>query len=301
LLRTHLASLDSFLAGLSPWQILAISSLEIGVVFVTDYLTGYEVSISLLYLLPVTTASWYSGRRASVSMSIFACISWFAADISAGHPHQLLAIPVWNALVRLGFFLANGYLVVELRNSLFQQRELARTDVLTGVFARRVFEDRLEHDLDLARRNGRPLTIAYLDVDDFKVLNDTCGHNVGDQALRLIGQALCEGTRAADTVARLGGDEFAVVLVDTGRQAAEVTVAKLRRALREALQPVAAHLTCSIGAITFEKPVPGLQEAVSAADALMYEAKHQGKNRVVFRVNMDIASISSVSHPDSSQ
>ena len=126
-------------------------------------------------------------------------------------------------------------------------------------------------------------------MDDFKVLNDTRGHDVGDQALRIIAQALLGATRRADTVARLGGDEFAVVLVDTKSSAAEQLVAELQRDLREALQPLAPDLTCSIGAITFEDSVPVLREAVSLADALMYQAKRKGKDHIVFRVATDSA------------
>ncbi len=144
--HTSLVTLDRFVSRLSSWQIWVLTLLEVVAIFAVDHLTGHEIPISLLYLIPVATAAWYAGLGASVSISMLACISWFAADFSAGHLYNHMAIPVWNALVRLGFFLVNGYLVLALESSLSHERELARTDFLTGVFGRRAFENRLKHD-----------------------------------------------------------------------------------------------------------------------------------------------------------
>jgi len=277
-----LAAVDRLLARFSRWQILAIGSCGVGVVGVFDYATGYEVSISVFYLVPVAIASWYAGRHAAVGMAALACIGWFAADVGAGHPYASPYVPVWNALIRLAFFLVNGLLVAALRDSLFHQRLLAQRDALTGVFSRRAFEERLSHDLDLALRNKTALTLAYIDLDDFKVVNDTRGHAAGDEALRATGLALTRATRRVDTVARLGGDEFAVVLPDTDRRGAELVVEKLRADLRDALGPVAPQLTCSIGVVTFTNAIPAMEEAVRAVDKLMYQAKREGKNKIAF-------------------
>jgi diguanylate cyclase (GGDEF)-like protein len=283
-MQSSLIFLDRLLARFTTVQILAISSCGVLVIAAVDYFTGYEVSISVLYLAPVAVASWYAGRRASITIAILACVCWYFADISSGHSYTYRVIPIWNALVRLGFFLVNGLLLVALRDSLLHQRMLARTDALTGAFSRRAFEERLEHDLDLARRSNSPLTVAFVDLDDFKTLNDTRGHVVGDLALRTTAQVLLGATRREDTVARLGGDEFALVFPDTAHQGAEEVVEKLMHNMREAFKSVAPELTCSIGVITFEDTVPQLEDAILAADTLMYQAKHAGKNRVSFSV-----------------
>ncbi len=286
-LEAVIATLDRQLAGFSRWQILTLSICGVATVGALDYLTGYELSVTFFYLLPVAIASWYAGRGASVSIAALSCALWYSADLGAGHTYQNSAIPLWNASIRFMIFVVNGLLLVALRDSLFRQRDLARTDALTGVCGRRAFEDRLEHDLALARRNGRPLTIAFLDLDDFKVLNDRRGHVVGDQVLRATALALQSATRNVDMVARLGGDEFALVLPDTPGQGAEELVAKLMREVRHALGAVAPEVTCSVGVITFDRVPPRLEEAVRAADALMYQAKRDGKNRVAFRVAHD--------------
>ncbi|HTN93619.1 MAG TPA: diguanylate cyclase [Gallionella sp.] len=286
-IRPKLISFNRLLSRLSNAQILAISSFGVLIIASLDFLTGYEVSVSVLYLVPVAVASWYAGRRASILIAVFSCSGWFAADIATGHPYSYMIIPVWNALVRLGFFLANGLLLVELHDSLFHQRELARTDALTGVFGRRAFEERLEHDLDLARRKRIPLTVAFIDLDNFKALNDVHGHRVGDRALRATAQVLQVATRREDTVSRLGGDEFAVIFPDTGHQGAKEVVEKLMNNLRYAFRSVSPDLTCSIGVITFDGIAPQLAETVHAADSLMYQAKNAGKNRVTFKVITD--------------
>jgi diguanylate cyclase (GGDEF)-like protein len=277
-------TLDRLLTGSSCWQILTLSTCGVAAVGAVDYLTGYEFSVTFFYLLPVAFASWYAGRGASVGIAALSCVTWYLADAASGHSYRYPAIPVWNALIRFMIFVVNGLLLRALRDSLLRQRELAHTDALTGVWGRRAFEERLEHDLALARRNGCPLTIAFLDLDDFKVLNDTRGHVVGDRALRATAQALKGATRRADMVARLGGDEFALVLPDTPGPGATEAVAKLMQGVKEALGPVAPEVTCSVGVVTFEGTVPQLDEAVRAADDLMYQAKQEGRNRVVFAV-----------------
>jgi diguanylate cyclase (GGDEF)-like protein len=282
LMHARLAAADRVLTRLSRGPVVAVASCGVGCVGVVDYLTGYEVSIAEFYLAPVALAAWYGGWRASIAIAALSCICWIFGDILAGLSYERPAVLIWNTIVRFGFFLINGLLVVRLRDSLLRQRQLARTDSLTGAFGRRAFEERLEHDLQLARRRGAPLTLAFVDLDNFKALNDTRGHSVGDQALCATALVLQRATRRLDTVARLGGDEFALVLPDTDRRGAEEVITRIRSDLRQTLAAVAPELTCSIGVITFEDAPPDAIEALHAADALMYDAKRQGKNSVAF-------------------
>jgi diguanylate cyclase (GGDEF)-like protein len=277
-----LADLDRWLRPLSGRQVESLAWLGVALIAVADYATGYEVSFSFFYLAPVSIAAWYAGRGAAVRVALLACLSWFGADQFSGHVYAHPAIPYWNAGVRLGIFLAMGLLIVALQAALQRQRALARTDALTGLYGRRAFEERLEHDLALARRHGRPLTLVYVDLDNFKSLNDAQGHAAGDEALRRTARILQGATRRTDTVARLGGDEFALVLPETARAGAEGVVAKARNELRGALAAMAPQLGCSVGVITFAEVPESAEEAVKAADALMYAAKRRGKGGVVF-------------------
>jgi predicted signal transduction protein with EAL and GGDEF domain len=170
-----LRALDQVLDRLSPAAILASSGSGIMIVAGIDYVTGSEVSMSLFYLGPIALATWYGGRRAGFAIAVISCLAWFLADQAAGGNYSTATIPVWNAFVRLGFFLITAHLLDALRESLASQHRLARTDGLTGLYRRGVFEERLRHDVALARRHNGMVTIAYVDVDDFKVVNDTLG------------------------------------------------------------------------------------------------------------------------------
>jgi len=243
-------------------QVSAIALAGIVLVGLMDYATGYEISFSLFYLGPVALAAWYAGRRNAIAIAILAAGVWLSADTAAGHPYTHPLITLWELLVRLGVFLMLGLSLVALRAALNRERDLARTDVLTGLSTRRAFEEQLEHDLKLVHRRHGSLTLAFLDLDDFKQVNDNYGHAEGDRVLRITGRVLRDSTREADTVARLGGDEFVLILPDTDPHGAAEAISKIRRDLR---------LSLAAG-------------APKAADDLMYAAKHRGKGTALFRV-----------------
>lgn len=279
-----LAAVGRHLERRTRAEILALAVCGVLVVGGIDYVTGYEVSMSLFYVGPVAVAAWYAGRGSGVAIAGLSCLSWYIADLATGNRYSHPAIPVWNALVRFGFFLTIGLLLTALRTSLRGQQYLAQVDGLTGLYVRRAFEGRLKHDLALAQRRRSPLTLAYVDVDDFKALNDAHGHAEGDRVLRVIGRVLQGSVRETDTAARVGGDEFALVLPDTDRSGAEQVIAKLTGELHDALGAGARGITCSIGVVTFLDSATSPEHAVAAADELMYQVKRETKGAVAFRV-----------------
>lgn len=274
--------LDQKLARLPRALLLGIAVSGTAVLGFVDYVTGYEISISLFYAAPVALVAWYAGRRSAIGIAFLSCVAWYLSDTLSGHEYSHPIIPVWNALVRLGFFLLTGLLLAALHRLLSIERRLARTDDLTGVFSRRAFEERLKHDLQLAHRERRPLTLVYLDVDNFKFLNDTWGHAEGDRVLRLTGEVLRQNIRRTDTVARLGGDEFALLLPFTDGRHAQDLVSKLMQRLRQAFATGHAGVTYSVGVVTFARPPLVLEKAVTAAEKLMYKVKRQGKGAIAF-------------------
>lgn len=277
---------DRFFSRHTKAQVLAASACAVFLVGSIDALTGYELSFSFFYLGPVAVAAWYAGRRAAVFVSILSCAMWYFADLYAEHPYSHPAIPIWNAQIRLGFFLCTGLLLAALRDSYLIQRSLAQTDALTGLFTRRVFEDRLAHDIALAKRRKTALTLAYVDVDNFKQVNDSYGHAEGDRVLSMIARTLSASLRDADTAARLGGDEFALLLPDTDAAGAEMVLERMRAELQKKFGQIGHAVSCSIGAVTIidATSLAGASAAVQAADALMYEVKRQGKAAVAYRV-----------------
>jgi diguanylate cyclase (GGDEF)-like protein len=165
-----------------------------------------------------------------------------------------------------------------------REGRLARTDEVTHIANRRAFEEAADRELERARRQGRPVTLAYLDVDDFKRLNDRYGHAAGDEVLERVGAALRCGTRRIDTAARLGGDEFGLILPDTSEVAARALLERLRASVGTASAGRGGPVTLSIGAVTFEAAPASVPEMVARADAAMYAAKRAGKGWIRIEV-----------------
>jgi diguanylate cyclase (GGDEF)-like protein len=279
-----LESANRVLVSLPRAQLVALAALGLVLIGAADLATGFEIAASVFYVGPVSLVAWYVGRRAGVLFALLAAATWLAADLLAGHVYSHAAIPVWNAFARLGFFLIIVALLDALRMRLEIEARLARTDSLTGALNRRAFVEQLDYNLALARRERRPLALAYVDLDDFKRVNDAHGHGEGDRVLRLAAQALASSIRRTDAVARLGGDEFALILPDTDSAGAERLVAKAMRGLADALPRGPSRVTCSVGTAVFREPPASADEAIRAADAVMYRAKSAGKATVLVEV-----------------
>jgi diguanylate cyclase (GGDEF)-like protein len=260
------------------WGVIgAALTLLIGVV---DLLTGHDVVLSLFYLLPVSAAAWYASPRLGYAMAGVCAVTLGAADVLDGPLVTNPAIYVWNTLIRLAFFVVVTALLAALRHALERERQLARTDFLTGALNVRAFAEVAHAELSRARRYHRPLSIAYLDLDDFKLVNDRLGHSVGNQVLRAVVHAARRNLRASDSVARLGGDEFALLLPETGEEAARGVVPKVQRSVLDHMVRHAWPVTLSIGVLTCEHPPASVDELLRQVDTLMYEVKNGGKNGV---------------------
>lgn len=171
----------------------------------------------------------------------------------------------------------------DLRRQVAHSAEQAMRDTLTGLPNRRAYDDRVGQELARLRRFGEPLALLVLDVDDFKVINDTYGHKAGDKALVTLARTLSDGLRATDFVARFGGEEFVLLLTGAGRDDAVRLADNLRESvaaagLHASGQPV--KLTVSGGLAMFA-PSDSADAVFERADKALYDAKHQGKNRVI--------------------
>jgi len=173
--------------------------------------------------------------------------------------------------------------VTQLRGMEREMVYLARHDPLTGLINRREFETRLQLCLDTAREEQRPHALFYLDLDEFKVINDTCGHLAGDEMLKQVAALLRSHLRTADVLARLGGDEFGVLLEDTPLERARALGEEMRREIRQfrfAWQERLFDLGASIGLVPIHAGSGDLEQVLAAADAACYVAKESGRNRI---------------------
>lgn len=181
---------------------------------------------------------------------------------------------------------------LELRLSLRREKELARIDALTSVPNRRAFYEVLQRERHRLQRNARPLTIAYVDLDNFKEVNDNFGHKAGDSVLMTVASVMAGGLRKADVVARLGGDEFAILLPETNADAARQVMTKLHLRLMASMAQNGLPVTFSIGAVTFTVALESPEDLLQKADELMYFVKLHGKSNIRFET------VSETSAPD---
>ncbi len=176
-------------------------------------------------------------------------------------------------------------MVIKIHELEEEMRRLAHYDALTSVMSRRAFLETSEKLYHLMRRNGAPLSVVYLDVDDFKKVNDVYGHAVGDAVLRSMGRVLRSAKRKSDVVGRLGGEEFAFTLPETDRESAVVLAERVRALIKD--DGVDAHdavlrYAVSVGIATLPPDDDvGLEALIARADHALYRAKESGKDRVV--------------------
>ncbi|WP_158602030.1 GGDEF domain-containing protein [Pararobbsia silviterrae] len=202
---------------------------------------------------------WYAARAASVVAST-----------------TVLSVLLWeiNRLYR------------GLQRAHARLQEFSIRDGLTGVYNRRFFDERYAREIERAKRTGRPLSVLMVDVDYFKLFNDTHGHQRGDECLIAVATAISrQAARPGDFVARYGGEEFVLVLPDTDRAGAATVSERVRdavSALRIPTPTPSGIVTLSVGASTIERPPPATDALLRAADTALYMAKNSGRNRVCF-------------------
>ena len=229
-----------------------------------------------------------------------AAIAQYAAIVAYADAHWALNDPryapydygmfSWTAqLSRLLLLLAATVLSTAIVVRARGLRQLSVRDRLTGLCNRGYFDERLEQELDRARRTGLPLSIAVIDVDHFKAFNDTHGHLAGDAALREVAAVLRRGVRSGDVAARYGGEEFVVLLPETAPEAAAERLDRLREsvaALRIALPRVTlpGRITISAGIGTWPADGDAADAVVFEADRRLFVAKARGRDRVVGRI-----------------
>jgi diguanylate cyclase (GGDEF)-like protein len=278
-----LQAIDKLLSKLSHTQITVFALLLVAVVGICDGFTGYQVSFLLLYLIPVVIATWYASKEVGITVALAASLAALWVDLGTWPFARHYLIVLWSVITRFGAFLLVATLLDMLRVRLELERQLARIDALTGSLNRHAFMEQLQYNLDLAAREKLPFTLAYIDVDDFKAINDTHGHHGGDRVLRIIASTLKEFSRRTDLVARLGGDEFAVLFPNTDQEGAKKIIAKAKDSFDAVFHGTRPMVTCSTGVVTFLSAPASAADAIKAADLLMYEVKKTGKNAAAFR------------------
>ncbi|CAN5690539.1 hypothetical protein BH23GEM10_BH23GEM10_02230 [soil metagenome] len=264
------------LSGLSRAGVWAATLTALAIIGVLDMATGPQISFSIFYLIPVVMSAWHLGWRPSLVVVVLGAGVWLLAERLSGRVYDVEMIQYWNALVRAALFFVVAYTLALHRQALTHERQLARTDGLTGLPNTRSFNELAERELHRLRRKQLPVSLAYIDIDDFKSVNDTLGHAAGDDLLQQVAGAIFSAVRAIDVTARLGGDEFVVMLPEATQDGARIVISRVL----DRLNAVAAEgdwpVGFSAGVVTFTAPPDEVQPLILAADRAMYEIKHAG-------------------------
>ncbi len=244
-----------------------------------DYFTTADVSLAIFYLIPITFATWFVGRRLEFLLALEATTVWWLDDLMTKSSRFFWVIS-WNAVINLGFFVITSYLLSNVKLAYEREKHLARTDSLTGAVNQRHFLEHLQAEIDRSKRQQQPITVAYVDVDNFKAVNDRFGHSAGNRLLCLISQVARHQVRSIDIFARLGGDEFALLLPQTNYDQGKATLNRLYKLWLDAAQQGNFPVGFSVGAVTFIHPADLVDAVLEAADRLMYSIKNGGKNGI---------------------
>jgi diguanylate cyclase (GGDEF)-like protein len=269
---------------LSQPFVLVASSLAILFVGVLDVLTGPEISLAFFYLLPVAFVAWFTGRWNGILYAVVSVLIERIASALGGEVIGLSVTSYWNSTILLLIFLVVVYLLTEFKNRLEREEILSRTDPLTEVANSRYFYTLAEMEIERLSRYEHPFTVAYMDVDNFKGINDRFGRRIGDELLCVVATTMQNNLRITDTVARLGGDEFVILLPETKGEGALTIFFRLRQLMMSAMQARGWDVTFSVGAITFVSPPMSVDSMIKAVDHLMYTVKNSGKDRIQHEV-----------------
>jgi diguanylate cyclase (GGDEF)-like protein len=162
-----------------------------------------------------------------------------------------------------------------------QLQEMAITDYLTGLYIRRYFMSRLQDELIRSERYNKTFSIAMVDIDKFKNINDTYGHSAGDRVLKAAGEFFKENLRQTDVVARYGGEEFVICFPETNKKVAHILAERLRKRFSRIRLDKWPRLTISLGITTYPEDGRDIETLIKNADSAMYAAKQNGRNKVV--------------------
>lgn len=275
------------------WRIVARQPVELAFAEADDTVE-LALAIGLVAALFASALAWLAARRLSVDLYALADA---ASGVEAGRPgSDIPAMQSSREVQQLSQSLGRmTHHLVAAREAMEEKVRLrtleleaanraldlqARTDALTGLLNRRGFETQMAFAVALARRSSRPLSLITVDVDHFKRVNDTYGHEAGDEVLRRLARTLESRLRGSDVVARLGGEEFVALLPDTDLNGAQSIAQALVAAMAEQQDPVVGTITVSAGVATMRGAEDNGAAMLRRGDAALYEAKGQGRNRV---------------------
>jgi len=264
---------------LSTPSFLSLCFLITSIVSFIDFKLGYEMGFSFFYLIPIIMISWKFGLFFSFIFSSLAAILWGALDVMSGHVYSQAYMIPWNISSRFLIFLMVSYLVFLLKQAILEETHNANTDFLTGAMNLRHITQLINLEVERMKRGGPRFTIIYLDVDEFKKINDCYGHKRGDQLLKKITAIFKNNLREIDVVSRIGGDEFILFFPNTEKEISTI-FKRIQADLSKYTRPRA---KISAGILTCKSTNISTARLIKKADKLMFKAKKHGGGQAEYQ------------------
>ncbi len=261
------------------WRFLLVAAEILLITFLDYKVAGSYYSLDVIYCLPIIQAARIgairSQRRSDTQMSalvgVISAVAWSFAEAAVVWPHYPLGAFAMNIFTRSVTFTVLGRVVAKL----WKERDYSRKDALTDLANRLEFTERFEAEQLRSERSSRPYSLLFIDIDQFKMLNDNHGHRVGDAALKVLSGILRDNSRSVDTVARIGGDEFVLLFPETDEYICGILVKRIQLASANKFQTEGWSISLSIGHVTVTGSERSFDEILHEADEKMYSIKKQ--------------------------
>lgn len=251
-----------------------------------DYFVPPEIYLSIFYLLPIYSLTWFVGRKAGIVAALLSAIASSVTHlINEDINSFLLTIGFWNSCFNLTLFLILSTLIFEIHHFIEEEQKQARIDKVTGLANKRLFFELAHLEIKKSNRYRHPLTVIYMDIDDFKNINELLGRTIGDKLLKTVAETIKSKIRETDIIGRIGDDEFSILLPGSGYEPAQIVICRVQAELVKVMNRNDWGVTFSIGAVTFLSPPKSVEEMLQPADRLMYLVKNEGKNHLKHKIS----------------
>ncbi|WP_019612789.1 GGDEF domain-containing protein [Psychromonas ossibalaenae] len=261
---------------LSCFMILVLAIVQFGV--------GVSINIAPIYIFPLLFNSWYGNKKGGIFLAVFSAILLSIVEVVLSKNSLSISELIFFTTPYLIAYPLLVVLVTNFRTVHQVEITAADTDNLTGVHSVRSFYCELANEILRSKRYSHVFSLAYIDIDNFKKINDSLGHSEGDKLLIEVADCLRESLRATDVVARLGGDEYVCLLPETRQEEAKAAFVKVSDLLKEKMKKYQWAVSFSVGVVSFENVPDDIKEAIKIADKLMYSVKNNKKGNIAYQV-----------------
>lgn len=279
-MKTMLSILDGYSTS---FVIFICYFIAVFIAFTGFYFNNFEL-FEPLFLIPLVILSWYARRAKPLLFAAFVVSITLFINAMLTDSFAFSLESIFYIFIRLITYTLAAVLIITFRSAHNAEFVMASTDNLTGLSNSRSFYLDLANEILRSIRYKHVFSLSYIDVDNFKSINDSIGHLKGDELLISVARCLTSSLRKTDIIARLGGDEFAIIFPETSQAEVKSAFAKASEELEDKMRKKGWNVSFSVGIVTFETLPMDIKEAMKIADELMYTVKNNRKNDIAFKV-----------------